>query len=434
MSLDLFTDDCSQSNIGKRFVFAIPRNRELGSENNFLVISTSSQQVVNVVVNEFNGNTFLGEVTSSLSRTFSLSENSRCTGSGLQNCAVRVSADGDISVIGYSESGPSVGNFLAHPVGSLGDDYVVASYRPTDGFYSEFTVTAADTAAQVTVEFPELIRNDRLGNGLTADLQFQLDAGQTYQVRSALDLSASRVTSTAPVSVISGVSCAEVPWGLKYCDYLVEQMPPVNTLGSSFTVSTYHGRPESGFDVRIIATNDNTHITSDVVNTIIHAFEYFDATAETFVAFDFDTSEPVLVVQYQRGIYADYLGEPSMSIISPKDQYSVGAVTFHVVDSFASSNYVDIIVEIEDEGGIQLDGVPLDSFTDSRITTTTSTVWGKTLTGGLHTVSHADPDVPFSVVTYGYDNYIGYGTTAGTSLTPSHCRQTTTTQGYHTSL
>ncbi|XP_041460906.1 cell wall protein DAN4-like [Lytechinus variegatus] len=315
--------DCSQSSTGSSFVIAFPSNLELGSESNSLVISTSSHQTVTVEVLESDGNTLSGVVTEGISLTFSLSENSRCTGSGWQDCSVRVLAvDGDISVIAYSDVGTSTGSFLAFPVDSLGEEYVIASYTPRGGFNSEFTVTAADTAATVMIEFPEVIRQHRLSNGLTPDLEFDLNAGQTYQVQSTLDLSASRVVSTTPVAVASGASCSELPVATKYCDYIVEQMPPVNTLGRSFSVSTYHARPQSGLDVRIIATRDDTRITSDLGSFIIHSFEYLDLNGNQQTAIDIEASEPVLVVQYQRGHEIDSIGDQSMTVISPKEQFS----------------------------------------------------------------------------------------------------------------
>ncbi|XP_041460904.1 cell wall protein DAN4-like [Lytechinus variegatus] len=421
--------DCSQSNIGRSFIVAFPSNVESGSENNSLVISTSSQQNVNVEVSEFTGDTLSGIVSSSTTLSLPLSEISRCTGSGLQDCSVKISAlDGEISVIGYSYWFRTMDNFLVFPVDSLGNDYVIASYTPTSAFSSEFTVTAVSTVTNVTVEFPELIREDRITKGLTADLNFILNAGQTYQVQSPLDLSASRVVSSAPVSVISGVTCANVPVGALFCDYMVEQMPPVNTLGRFFSVSTYHGRPNSGLDFRIIATLDDTRITSDSVSATIHAFEYYDFTSDTPDAFEFETSEPVLVVQYQRSYVSDYQGDPSMSIISPKEQFPVGSITFPVASSFVSSNYIDITVDTMYESGIQVDGVLLDSSTASNVTTAVSTIWGKEITEGVHTVSHVDPDIPFSVTTYGYSTITpqAYGTLAGTFLRQSGCRQTTT--------
>nr|XP_054750088.1 uncharacterized protein LOC129255786 [Lytechinus pictus] len=420
--------DCSQSNTGSSFVIAFPSNLELGSESNSLVISTTSHQAVTVEVHESDGNTLSGVVTEGISLTFGLSENSRCTGSGLQDCSVRVLAiDGDISVIAYSEVGTSTGSFLAFPVDSLGEEYVIASYTPRGGFNSEFTVTAADTAATVIIEFPEVIRQHRLSNGLSPDLEFDLNAGQTYQVQSTLDLSASRVVSTAPVAVASGASCSELPIATKYCDYIVEQMPPVNTLGRSFSVSTYHGRPKSGLDVRIIATRDDTRITSGSRDFTIHSFWYLDLNENQQTAFDIEASEPVLVVQYQRGHESDSTGDQSMSVISPKEQFSVGSITFPVALLFAPSNFIMITVETMDESGIQFDDVLLDSSIATRTTTSQYTFWGKEISNDPHTVSHVDPDVPFSVVIYGYDKYEGYGTSAGTFLRPSRCRQATTT-------
>ncbi|XP_041460905.1 uncharacterized protein LOC121412060 [Lytechinus variegatus] len=421
--------DCSQSNIGRSFIVAFPSNKDKSRERNALGISTSSQHDVNVEVSEFTGDTLTGIVSSNTTLSLPLSEISRCTGSGLQDCSVKISAlDGEISVIGYSYLSGSVDNFLAFPVDSLGNDYVIASYTPRPKYFSEFTVTAVASATNVNVEFPELIREDRITKGLTADLNFILNAGQTYQVQSPLDLSASRVVSSAPVSVISGVTCAKVGVKVTTCDYMVEQMPPVNTLGRSFSVSAYHGRPDSGLDIRIIATRDGTRITSDSVSATIHAFEYYDFTSGTHDAFEFETSEPVLVVQYQRSYKSDNQGDPSMSIISPKEQFPVGSITFPVASSFVSSNYIDITVDTMHESGIQVDGVLLDSWTASRVTTALSTIWGKKITEGVHTVSHDDPDIPFSVTTYGYDTITkkAYGTLAGTFLRQSGCRQTTT--------
>ena len=50
------------------------------------------------------------------------------------------------------------------------------------------------------------------------------------------------VNSSRPISVLSGVSCGEVPGDTQYCDHMAEQIPPTSELGTKFVVPPIYGR------------------------------------------------------------------------------------------------------------------------------------------------------------------------------------------------
>ncbi len=64
-----------------------------------------------------------------------------------------------------------------------------------------------------------------------------LNSIETYQIESDTDLTRTRITSSKPLSAFSGSDCAEIPQGIRYCDHLVEQVPPTVTWGLKFLVA-----------------------------------------------------------------------------------------------------------------------------------------------------------------------------------------------------
>ena len=60
---------------------------------------------------------------------------------------------------------------------------------------------------------------------------------EIYQIESDNDLTRTRITSSKPLSAFSGSDCAEIPQGIRYCDHLVEQVPPTVTWGLKFLVA-----------------------------------------------------------------------------------------------------------------------------------------------------------------------------------------------------
>ncbi len=88
---------------------------------------------------------------------------------------------------------------------------------------------------------------------------------EIYQIESDNDLTRTRITSSKPLSAFSGSDCAEIPQGIRYCDHLVEQVPPTVTWGLKIPRSISRGYRSSGERIRAraasVAVNCNTVVS-----------------------------------------------------------------------------------------------------------------------------------------------------------------------------
>ena len=177
-----------------------------------------------------------------------------------------------------------------------------------------------------------------------------LNSMETYQIESDNDLTGTRITSSKPLSVFSGSDCASVPQGTSYCEYLVEQVPPTVTWGSTFLVASLEGR-SSGERIRVlsaraasVAVNCNTNVSvSEFQLQSGGSFREFEIPINSFCSIE--STSPLLVVQYVNIDRREGVGGKFMMIIPPieqfKNNYFVAAFTFFV------SNYVTVYVSSE---------------------------------------------------------------------------------------
>ncbi|MEP7220528.1 MAG: IgGFc-binding protein, partial [Bacteroidota bacterium] len=155
-----------------------------------------------------------------------------------------------------------------------------------------------------------------------------LNRGEVYQLianydpNSSCDLTGSLIESDKPVALFSGHNCAYVPDPtLKACNQLVEQMPPIDTWGTSFNVGKFLGR--SSCMVRVVASEDSTAVYENGKKVAtINAGRFHDNPNVT-ESIAITTSRPALVAQYSKGFdNGDDVGDPMMIVIAPVEQYS----------------------------------------------------------------------------------------------------------------
>ncbi len=99
-------------------------------------------------------------------------------------------------------------------------------------------------------------------NGL---LTFTLDAGDVAELvgPGSGDLSGSLVQATAPVQVITGIPCMDIPPLQQACDHLEESVSPAETLGKHYVVTRPtgpNGDPVN-YQVRIYGNVDGTNLS-----------------------------------------------------------------------------------------------------------------------------------------------------------------------------
>lgn len=191
---------------------------------------------------------------------------------------------------------------------------------------------------------------------------FSLDAGDVVLVvgTETADFSGTLVTSTAPIQIVTGIACTQMPHGVVACDHLEESVMPVETLGKHYFVTRPTG--PSGVAarhlVRIYGNVDGTQLTYPGANpggpSVIHAGQMIELPN---VGQDFEivADNEILVASFQHGagpLSGARQGDPSLSFMASVEQYRKSYV-FLAPDDYETS-YADIVAPLDAE--LVLDG------------------------------------------------------------------------------
>ncbi len=172
---------------------------------------------------------------------------------------IELTATSDVVVYGLNKANGSSDAFLALPADALGQDYIVASYKETEDFISQAAIVATENNTDIHIHVPEFDEEDtpyevRVGSQVMERGQkanFTMNAFQTLQLESVLDLTGINIASNKPITVISG-NTAKVNLGDGdfLCEHISEQLSPTRSWGRSFaTVPFAIGKTDDVFQV-----------------------------------------------------------------------------------------------------------------------------------------------------------------------------------------
>jgi hypothetical protein len=365
--------------------------------------ATTGEVTFNGVITPFSVATG-GEVVITLDPAVVLTSNEL-----VETRGIRVTALSPISVHVVSESAYSADGYLALPTAGLGTSYYVMSYASTSQPGSEFAVVATQNNTSVTIT-PKAA-------GLTkpANIAFTvvLNSGETYQFKNPAyaDMTGTLVTADKPVAVFSGHRFANLPSGIGYGDYLVEQLPDVSIWGKTHHTSLFSGR--TNYTVRIMASQNGTTFTTSPPGLIgtLNAGEFADV--ELAGVGEFISNNPVLVAQYMRGYAADAAGkgDPSMVIVTPVEQAMTDS-TFGIHGLAGTTGaYMNIVTETASLANLMLDSVvvnpalfaPVGGASIYSVGTIPVSPGAHTLHGSVpYSASVYDYGIAFNAVSYAY--------------------------------
>ncbi|XP_048244168.1 mucin-22-like [Haliotis rufescens] len=299
---------------------------------------------------------------------------------GISNNGILIESDGDITVQGYSQSlssadGDSTGGFQALPISSLGTEYMVTTY--CEEYVCQVAIAAVvDTSVRVQFKLaqPYTLSYNLSQYGDGDVLTVSLKAYQVLQLQIATDMSGTIITSLDKVAVFVGSDWTPImPWkndGLG--DFMVEQMPPLNTWGCSYVVTSFPGRSSSDL-VTIVAAENTAEVTDSSGSTYTIGYRnrhtlnlasgtslYLSSTSRIIVA-QFTMSPERFVTDT----------DPSMLLVPPIDQWKT-SYDFEIIDltptNFVTS--VTIFANTSCVGLVRLDGNQIPSATWSGIQNT----------------------------------------------------------------
>ncbi|XP_072164673.1 uncharacterized protein [Diadema setosum] len=297
--------------------------------------------------------------------------------------AMLVISEHDVSVYGVDRGAQTMDSFLALPVDALGTEYYIMSYDiPTrvarDKRGSQFMVMAAHHGTSVVINFTG--RATCAGQLVRSPLEVTLNRLQTITCISAdEDLTGTHVVSSKPVGVVSGNRCANVPKNQRYCDHLVEQLPPVSSWDTRFITSSLNGR-SGGDRFRVIASRNNTLVqtTTSAGSFILQAGEFKELEVASNLSAAIVSDYPILVMQYSKGGNIDGTGaDPFMMLVPGVGQFLGEALVPTVTAATRPNltNNFNIIIDCSSKDNLyhgifhfpEADFVPASTATESLL-------------------------------------------------------------------
>jgi hypothetical protein len=281
----------------------------------------------------------------------------------IENKGILIQTDGTVSVYAMNKRQYSADMTVVLPTYSLGNNYYVMSHwedgnrNNNENSDSEFVILAItdSTEVEITPSF-----DTKGGNPANVPFRVMLHKGQTYQVKAVGDLTGTHITATN----LSGCQNFAVFSGNMYTqvgecdvvnghDHLYAQMYPTNTLGKNFIVVPLENR-FGGDIIKLLATKDNTNVTTSMGNYNLDAGEFVKLLSEDIL--EVASDQPISVGQFSRTMDCDgTLGDPFLIPISPNEQL-LKKITFNAPSIATLSRYsLNIVTKQESVSTITLD-------------------------------------------------------------------------------
>ncbi len=233
------------------------------------------------------------------------------------------------------------------------------------------------------------------------------DPGRSY------DLTGTHIVANAAVQVIAGHDCSFVPFDRPACDHLEESMTPLSTWGTSAVVSVPSSSAGGQYLLRVLSgADDNTILFDPPAHDPVTLDRGETIEFGAAQALHVRGSKRILAGQYLVGANGGAIGDPSLTLAVPVDQYRQ-SYNF-LSPSTYTQNVVDVIAL--DTDTVIIDGVLITNFTP--VGGTRYRVASVPLTAAGAHEAHGALSSGFGIVLYGLANYASYMLPGGLRLRP----------------
>lgn len=238
--------------------------------------------------------------------------------------SVLIETSDDVFVVSLDSAKRTADGTTNIPIHKLSTRYVVITIQPLNR-KSQLAVAALENNTTISIRFRMKqytsinIEGSKYYNGDA--FIFSLDRFETYQIAHTTDLTGTFIESSNPIAAFSGNDCTALNAG-GYCDYLLEQLPPTDTIDKTYIVP-----PSSdGMDtiIRITATKLSNiyYMIGTVIQTrLLGGYDFFDIRISSNQSCYIKSTEPVLVTGFGLHSNSSTLGDPSMTIVPGINQY-----------------------------------------------------------------------------------------------------------------
>lgn len=444
--LFLFLLDCDQllaqvTTVGKEFWVGFMENhRQLPSPNFVgrldigIIVITANEASEGVI--EYAGNTVTFNIQAGQQfehRITSLDILHRTSGD-IQDKGIYILSSGKISVYAFNERRFSADGTVVLPTATLGKDYYITSHfqevtigQNIQGLNTNNESTLLVVAIENNTEI-EITPKVNTVSGQNAGVPFKisLDVGQSYQLKARGDLTGSRVRvlgSTANdcknIAVFGGNKWTAVGDCGQANDHLFQQAYPVNTWGDEFLHVPYRGR-NSGEIVKILASENNTEVTVDGLNTgTIDAGEFIQLDFNYTQTASIKGSKPISVTSFAKSMACNLpgqganIGDPFMITYSPNQQ-KLREIIFNAIPlQSIEAHFINIITQSASIAKTRLDGINVGIQFTAFPTNPVFAYARINIAAGVHSLENPDG---FIAYVYGFGNVESYGYAVGANL------------------
>ncbi|XP_035692633.1 uncharacterized protein LOC118427105 [Branchiostoma floridae] len=420
---------------GTEFILAFTENSQRDGEVPRLYITgtraTSTRVTVTVPATSFRSSI---SVTSSQVTEVQLPPSGvEMSGSQKGNWAVSVTADDEIVVYGVTKGD----GYLALPTDVLGKEYFVPcstvdavsrSVTSGEGMFmmmamemamipTEFGIVGVEDGTTVNIIPTVYVALDGQNYNAGQTITVTLNRMESLQLQAQFDLTGSKVTSDKPVAVFSGNKFKVAFDVAGNGGQVVEMIPPVDTWGKEFVVLPLNDSIGEN-RIRVMAARDNTEVrvTGQSTRTLA-AGEDWQLNVPSDQYIHVSVTAPVLVIQYRIKENNDIPSDSFMMVVPPVSQFMTEYI-FTAAESHPDlEHHLNIVIETSEISGLRLDGAALDvGLNWTAIPDTDMSAARVHIQGGIHTLVHTSPIVPFGVTCYAYTENGTYGYPGGLRL------------------
>jgi len=351
-----------------------------------------------------------------------------------------------VTVIGQNSQKATSDTFLVLPTVHFTNRYVYYGVSVPEGVAtssqagkaSSILIVGTEDHTKMKVKMSQAV-TVRIGKttiGLARGRQYTFTVSrlQTVYMKSSKDLTGTKIITDKPISMFSGHGCANVLKNQKFCDHLVEQVPPTTSWGKTFYIAPLARR--RSYTVKILGAHNSTSV--DIYcNNVKHTYTISDGDYITKILTNQEycavhSNKVILVVQLSHGqadgsLFNYVYGDPMMTLV-PATIHYMGKFIFSTIRNTQAQlhydHFVNIIVmkqyyypkELYVAEGSMINSPNASRWIPIRVNGVIE-AYGiqKTLVQGVVEVYHSNPAAMMTIVAYGFAGKFpeGYGHPGG---------------------
>ena len=359
-----------------------------------------------------------------------------------QDKGIYLTASSDkITVIGQNLDDHTSDSYFALPIMKLDStDYVYYGISvPRTVVHSEeldnsilIVGTENNTVVKLTTvqSVSTIVENNVISLIPGREYSFMINRLQTFYIGSLENLSGTKIVADRPVSVFSGHQCGNVPWNIKACDYLIEQVPPTALWGSVYYIAPLANK--TSFTIQVRAANDytivNIYCNDTMESYVINEGGFVNRTSQLQEFCAIYSSKEVLVVQFSHGGNEDNgYGDPMMTLIPATNRY-LSKFDFSTIRNPVKSGYnhfVNILVMKQYyqpnmiylvSGGVNRSLVT-QQWVPIQVNNSIKAYAAQiSISEGVAQIFHTNASAQLMTIVYGFARYDGYGHVGGIGM------------------